>query len=306
MRLLHYRSWRGQFRGAIFSIWPIARISLWMIFRRKIFWGLYALGLLIFFMFFFGQYLLAWAETQAAEDTVRVGVVRAEPGKLIQVLREVLRLNGTAYTYRNFFWYQGYMVMIILALAGSIVVGNDFQFGSLPFYLSKPVSRWHYLIGKCMAVGVFVNLMTTVPALVLYVQFGLLDSWSYFAENFRLLLGIIGYGVVLTICLSLFLVATATWLRRTVPMIMTWTTLFFFFPLLGRALVSGFRYPARWQLIDLWNDAYLIGNAMLGLGPDTIRQPHPVVLEAALVLGVLSLLCLIYLNLRIRAVEIVR
>src|SRR6516162_7580429 len=116
MRLLHYRSWRGQFRGAIFSIWPIARISLWMIFRRKIFWGLYALGLLIFFMFFFGQYLLAWAETQAAEDTVRVGVVRAEPGKLIQVLREVLKLNGTGYTYRNFFWYQGYMVMIILAL----------------------------------------------------------------------------------------------------------------------------------------------------------------------------------------------
>src|SRR5262249_19328340 len=142
-------------------------VSLWMIIRRKLFWGLYGLGLLIFFMFFFGQYLLAWAETQAAEETVRVGVVRAEPGKLIQVLREVLKLNGTGYTYRNFFWYQGYMVMIILALAGSIIVGNDFQFGSLPFYLSKPLNRWHYLIGKCLAVGVFVNLMTTLPALVL-------------------------------------------------------------------------------------------------------------------------------------------
>jgi len=306
MRLLHYRPWRGEFHGPIFSVWPIARVSLWMIFRRKLFWGLYGLGLLIFFMFFFGQYLLAWAETQAAEETVRVGVVRAEPGKLIQVLREVLKLNGTGYTYRNFFWYQGYMVMIILALAGSIIVGNDFQFGSLPFYLSKPLGRWHYLIGKCLAAGVFVNLMTTLPALILYVQFGLLDSWSYFVENIRLLLGILGYGAVLTVSLSLFMVATATWLRRTVPMIMTWATLFFFFPLLGRALVNGFHYEARWELIDLWNNAYLIGNALLGLGADAVRPPHPALSEAALVLGVLSFVCLIYLNLRIRAVEIVR
>jgi hypothetical protein len=148
--------------------------------------------------------------------------------------------------------------------------------------------------------------MTTLPALVLYAQFGLLDSWSYFVENPRLLLGILGYGAVLTASLSLLLVATAIWLQRTVPMIMTWTTLFFFFPLLGKALVNGFHYDARWQLIDLWNNAYLIGSAMLGLGPDTIRQPHPAVLEATLILGVLSLLCLIYLNLRIRAVEIVR
>src|SRR5262249_47765012 len=148
--------------------------------------------------------------------------------------------------------------------------------------------------------------MTTLPALVLYVQYGLLDSWLYFIENTQLLVGIIGYGAVLTVTLSLFLVATATWLRRTVPMIMTWATLFFFFPLLGRAVVNGFHYDARWQLIDLWNNAYLIGSAMLGLGADTIRLPHPPVTEAALVLGALSFLCLIYLNLRIRAVEIVR
>jgi len=37
-----------------------------MMFRRKLFWALYALGLLMFFMFFFGQYLLACAETQPA------------------------------------------------------------------------------------------------------------------------------------------------------------------------------------------------------------------------------------------------
>jgi ABC-type transport system involved in multi-copper enzyme maturation permease subunit len=304
--LLHYRPWRGRFHRPAWAVWPIARISLWMIFRRKMFWVLYALGLLIFFMFFFGQYLLSWAESQTAEQSVNIGLVRAEPTRLIQILREVMRLNGSGYTYRNFFWYQGYMVMIVLALAGSILVGNDFQFGSLPFYLSKPLSRGHYVLGKCLAVAVFVNLMTTLPALILFVQYGFLDSWSYFIDNGRLLAGILGYGAVLTVCLSLTLVATATWLRRTVPMIMIWTTLFFFFRLLAIALVDGFRYDPRWRLIDLWNNMYLVGNALLGMAPDSIRLAEPPVYQAALILGALSTLCLIYLSLRIRAVEIVR
>jgi ABC-type transport system involved in multi-copper enzyme maturation permease subunit len=304
--LLHYRPWRGHFRAAAWSVWPIARSAVWMTFRRKLFWGLYALGLLIFFMFFFGQYMLAWAQTQTEERTVRVGMVRTDPHRIIELLREMLHLNGSGYTYRNFFWYQGYMVMILLALAGSVVVGNDFQFGSLPFYLSKPLGRWHYLLGKCLAIAVFVNLMTTLPALVLYVQYGLLDSWSYFTGSGRLLAGILGYGLLLTVSLSLMLVAAASWLRRTVPLIMTWATLYFFFPFFARALVDGFHYSPRWRLIDLWNDAYLVGNYFLGMASDTIRGSQPAVGEAGLVLGGLSLLCLIYLSLRIRAVEIVK
>ena len=161
--LLHYRPWRGHFKPSTASIWPIARIAVWMVLRRKMFWGLYASALSIFLMFFFGQYLLAWAETQTAETSVNVGLIRTEPSRLIGLLRDVLKLNGRAETYRNFFWWQGYMVMILLALAGSILVGSDFHFGTLPFYFSKPLRRWHYIAGKCLAVAFFVNLMTTVP-----------------------------------------------------------------------------------------------------------------------------------------------
>jgi ABC-2 type transport system permease protein len=306
--LLHYRPWRGQLGPAALSVWPIARTALWMIFRRQMFWVLYAFGLLIFFMFFFGQYLLAWGASQLSEQTVRVGIVRAEPERLVHVLREVLHLNGSAYTYRNFFWYQGYMVMIVLAFAGSILVGNDFHFGSLPFYLAKPLGRWHYVLGKCLAVAVFVNLMTTLPAVVLFVQYGLIDpdspGISYFTGSLRLFVGILGYGLLLTVCLSLMLVAAATWLQRTIPMIMTWTTLFFFFRLLAITLVDGFRYDPRLRLIDLWNDTYLVGNFCLG--NEMIHSAQPPVYEAGLLLGALSILCLIYLNQRIRAVEIVR
>jgi hypothetical protein len=212
----------------------------------------------------------------------------------------------------------------VLALTGSILVGNDFHFGSLPFYLAKPLGRWHYLLGKCLAVGVFVNLMTTVPALILFIQYGFLDTWDYFLRDwvslgqvslggleleirYPVFVGIVAYGLVVAVCMSLLLVATASWLRRTVPMIMVWTTLFFFCRQLATTLVDRLQYDAHLRLVDLWNDMYLVGSALLGLVPFSFRsERQPAVGEAALVLGGVCLLCLIYLNRRIRAVEIVR
>src|SRR5262249_33880642 len=156
--------------------------------------------------------------------TVPVLGLRESPARIIGFLRNELHLDGRKpEMYQNLFWYQGYIVAVVLALAGSLVVGNDIQHGSLPFYLSKPLSRWHYLAGKALALGVFINLMTTLPALVLFVQYGLLTEWSFFWEYLSLAGGIVAYGLVLTAALSLLLLATATWLRKTVPMIMVWT-----------------------------------------------------------------------------------
>ncbi|MBV9122659.1 MAG: hypothetical protein JO112_04820 [Planctomycetes bacterium] len=306
--LLHYRPWRDRLQASEWSPWPVARTALGMLFRRKLFWVLYGLSLLFFFMFFFGQYLLAWTESQAAGETIAVAPgVKVKPDNIIVPLRRGLKLDGTDQNYRNFFRFQSSMVVVLLAMAGSILVGNDFQFGSLPFYLSKPLSPWHYLLGKCLAVAVIINLMSTLPAIVLFFQYGLLTSWSYFEENLYLLAGIVGYGLVLTICLSLVLVATASWLRRTVPIIMTWTTLFIFCRFLAASLVHGLHYSPRWWLIDLWDDISLVGQWCLGVPAENLRpSPSPEVYEAALVLGAVCILCLTYFSLRIRAVEVVR
>jgi ABC-type transport system involved in multi-copper enzyme maturation permease subunit len=276
-----------------------------MIFRRRLFWGLYILGMLIFLLFFFGQYLLAWAQTQAGEDNVRVGsFARANPADLVRLMRDILKLNGSADTYRNFMGYQGHIVMIVLALAGAILIGNDIRFGTLPFYLSKPMSRWHYLLGKGLAVAVFINLMTTLPAEALFIQYGLLDSWEYFFDNARLFFGILGYGAIQTVTLCTILLASATWLRKTVPLIMTWTTLFFFCRLLANALVDGLHFDPRWRLIDLWNDISLVGNACLAFQEQAANQPSRTL--AALVLLGVNATCLTYLVTRLQAVEIVR
>jgi hypothetical protein len=315
VNLLYYRPWRGRFHAPAFSIWPIARVGLGLLFRRKLFWALYACGLLIFLMFFFGQFLLEWAITVTESSPLQAGAARRW---VVQLQRGLSFLSGNQDTFRYFFSYQGTMLVVILTLAGAILVGNDFAFGSVPFYLAKPVSRWHYVLGKCLAVGVIINLMTTLPAVLLYVQFGF-SNWEYFIDPdyFRhdrpsagpaglpLLLGILGYGLVLTVALSLMLVATAGWLRRTMPMIMVWIGVFLFLPLLARILGDVF-HNADWLLLDLWNDLCLVGNALLGIHQGTRGGAQPELAAAVLVLGGVCVACLTYLNRRTRVVEIVR
>jgi hypothetical protein len=191
--------------------------------------------------------------------------------------------------------------------------------------LAKPLSRWHYILGKCAAVGVIVNLLITVPALMLFAQHGL-DDMDYLIDpdffwknrgvgpaSWPLLLGILGYAAVVTVTLSLLLVAVATWVRRTMPMVMIWTTLFLFLHLFSIMLVDGFHLDGRWRLLDLWNNIGLVGCACLGFDDDHVLipavllpKPSPTVLEAAGVLLGVCILCLIYLNRRTRAVEIVK
>ncbi len=305
VQLLYYRAWRGRLSSPIHSVWPLARISLSLIDRRWMFLILYGLSMLMFLLFFFGQYLLFAAEAELdAGGKLTVAGVAVQPKRLVEIFRDALKFNGSGETYRNFIWYQGYMTTIILALAGTLILGNDFRHGSLSFYLSKPLTGRHYLAGKFLAVAVVINRLTTLPALVLFFQYAILAEYDYFGERWGLIFGILGYGLVLTVVLGLLLLATAVAVRRTVPLIMAWTTLSFFCQRLAVALVDNLGYDPRWRLIDLWNDMYLLGNSMLGLNLQNLSR-QPAVLEASIVLGVVSLSCLIFLIRQIRAVEIV-
>jgi hypothetical protein len=169
-------------------------------------------------------------------------------------------------------------------------------------------------------VGVVVNLLTTLPAVVLFFQHAsgdinyLLDPDFFVTTGtgsgpagLPLLAGILGFGLVLTVFLSVLLVAAASWLRRTMPLIMLWATLFLFFRLLAAILVDGLHYDDRWRLIDLWNDLCLVGFGFLGFDENKIwPSPQPSMVEAGFVLGGVCVLCLTYLSLRTRAVEVVR
>lgn len=285
-----YRDWSGRLRPSWLACWPIARTGLRLVLRRKLFWLLFGLALLNFLFVFATIYLKFQMASQ-------------NPGLRRFVDQILSNVTGTGETYRDFMFAQGTVTMLLLAFAGALLVGDDMRQGGLAFYLSRRVNRWHYVAGKLLAIGTLVSLTTTLPALVLYVQYGTLsESMDYFRENLTILRGIIGYGLILSVTLSLLLFAMASWLRKTVPLVMSWACLFVMVPALAGLLRRAFD-DRNWLLLMLWRDIRLLGTWCFG-GIDSDRELELLV-PAAVIVAVVCVLCVVAVIPRVRAVEVV-
>jgi ABC-2 type transport system permease protein len=285
-----YRGWSARLRPAWFACWPIALTGLRLVLRRKLFWVLLGLAAI--------QFLLAFATIY-----LKAQIAVENPG-FRQFLDQVLKsMTGAGRTYRDFMFAQGTVTILMLAFAGELLVGNDYRQGGLTFYLSRRIGRRHYVLGRLLGIGLLVELTTALPALILYAEYGLLtDSAAYFRENWRIVVGILGYGLVMGVSLSLLLFALAAWLQRTVPLVMAWSCLFILLPILSEILRTVYD-DRRWWLLIYWRDIRLVGSWFFG-ALEGSRDAALLNAAAAVVLAV-CLASLLALIPRVRAVKVV-
>jgi hypothetical protein len=273
--------WIERPRAAWLAVWPIALTALRLVFRRKLFWLMLGFALLNFLFVFCAIYLLATLKAQ-----------QPEIGKMLSVM--LPDLAGTGKTFLNFMFAQGTVTMILLAFAGSVLAGNDHLRGGLTFYLSRRISVLHYVGGKLLAIGLLVSLTTTLPALVLFLEQGMLgDTAKYFGENYN-----IGYGLLISVTLGLLLFALVSWMPRPVPLVMSWACLFFFLPVLSEILSKVFD-DRQWRLLNLWRDIYAVGSRCFGEAAVRSRDVAQLS-EAAAVIVAVCLLSFIAIVFRIR------
>ena len=284
----------GANRPAWFAIWPVARTALHLVFRRKLFWVLFAIALFSFLFMFGAVYFLA--------------TLRQEFPQVEKLITSMLKdLDGSGTTFLNFMVAQGTVTMILLAFAGSVLGGNDHSRGGLIFYLSRRINVVHYAVGKLLAIGLIISLTTTLPALVLYIEYGLLgDTGTYFSENYQTLFGILGYGMLLSVAVSLLLFALVSWVPKPVPLVMLWGGIFVFLRVLSRILTFAMREPgvrprtameeSPWRLLDFWYDLSIVGNKFFGVD-------KPLFSGAALVVSAVCILSVIAIVVRLRQLQ---
>lgn len=282
-----YRTWDGRQRSPWWGCVSLVRVGLMLIFRRWIFWILIGLGLLNFLFHFAFIYLKA-----------TITVQNQNMAKFL----DNYKVTGTGQAYADFMFAQASICALLLAFAGSTLIGSDYREGGMVFYLSRGISRWHYIVGKLLTIAAVVTIVTTVPALILFVEYGTLsNSFAYFLDNPRVLAGILGYGTVLAIVQSLMIFSIAAWVPRTVPLVMTWLGLFVLLKGLADAMraIDGNRY---WLLLGFWDDMHRLGRWCFG-SLDESKIP-----SAGYCLSVLLGICFVSLILiirRVRAVEVV-
>lgn len=285
-----YRGWTDRVRPTWLAVWPIARTGVVLVLKRKLFWILLGLALVNFLFLFALIYLKA-----------QISIEQPRVARFVD--RILTGIAGDGETYLEFMFAQGTVTMLVLAFAGELLVGNDFREGGLTFYLSRRIGRWQYVVGKLLAIAMIVALTTTSPALVLYIEYGLLtDSMAYFRDNLRILLGILGYGAAMAVSVSLLLMALSSWLQRTVPLVMSWACIFVFLPALGGILrhVYDNRY---WDLLRLWHNVKLMGHYCFGSVRD---RDEKLLIWATLIVVAVAVLSMLAIIPRVRAVRVVQ
>ena len=289
----NYHGWQGRLESPWWACLAMVRVALLQVFRRKLYWIVLAVGL--------GQFLLFFS--------VIYGVTQFQlPAKSQQRLlknfgfsAEAERGNESGYT--RFIERQGRVVMILLAFSGSLLVGSDFRGQALPFYLSRRIDRRHYIAGKLLAVSAVISLLTVVPALLLFAEYGMFTgSTDYWLENLHVPVSIFIYGAVLCTVLGLLLVTISAYVQRLIPIAILWASLFVLLEPFGNFL-SEAADNANWRLIDPWRNMHLAANFLSGTIAEDERTQA---VRALVVLAVVCVAALAALVHRVRAVEVVK
>ncbi|MDZ4779063.1 MAG: hypothetical protein SGJ19_02280 [Planctomycetia bacterium] len=289
----HYHGWQGELESPWWSCLALVRVAILQVLRRRVYWFVLALGMLNFLIF----WSIIYATTQlpippeARGELLNRFDFRTQP--------DIAKDSG----YVKFMEGQSLIVMILLAFSGSLLVGADFRTRALPFYLSRRIDRAHCIIGKLLAVSSLIALLTSLPALLLFVEYGMFtSSFDYWLDNWEIAVSILSYGLVLCVVLSIWIVTLSAYLQTIAPIAITWSCLFVLMSGMANAIrrTTDNRY---WELLDPWRDIRYVGRLIFG-GFER-EMDRELAIWAAWIVGGICLACLALLVRRVRAVDVV-
>jgi len=190
---------------------------------------------------------------------------------------------------------------LMALLVGPGLVSPDLANGALPLFLSRPLSRTGYAVGKMATLAILISLITWIPGLFLFALQSWLEGWSWFAANLRIGVAIVlGAGIwILTI--SLLALATSAVARRKVVAQTFLLGVIIFGSIAGQAINQmfdtslGFVFALPELMHTVWEGLYQV--------PLKAQLSAPVAWSALLIICGLSIAVLAR---KLRAFEVVK
>jgi ABC-2 type transport system permease protein len=210
-----------------------------------------------------------------------------------------------------FFWFlvgQSMFAFLIASFAGPNLVGPDLVHGAMPLYLSRPIARADYVLGKLGVLLTLLSAVTWVPGLLLAGLQASLAREGWLADRWRIPFALFVGSWVWILVLSLLALAISAWIRWR-PLA---TSALFIVLVVGSAFGAAVNetLDTRWgnllMLLEMakkiWEELFG-GAALIGMPP--AEESIPLV-ACWLGLAAACGLALAVLNKKIRAYEVVR
>ncbi len=271
-----YRRYGGQREPHGKRWWVIARAGIMERLRERKF-----LGLL----------LVAWGPF----------IVRAVQFYIASNYAQASFLAPAASTFREFLAQQGIFVFFITMYVGSGLIANDRRANALQIYLSKPLTRVEYVVGKLTTLVLFLTAVTWVPAiLLLLLQMMFAGNLTFLKANLFLFPAITLFSAVLVLVSSFSMLALSSLTKSRRFVAVMYAGLLFFTAAMYQAL-RGITGSRAWAVISP-GDVLEVISARIFRAPGTPAVPF---LVAVLVVIVMLAASVYILERRVRGVEVV-
>jgi ABC-2 type transport system permease protein len=196
---------------------------------------------------------------------------------------------------------QGALAFLLTALIGPGLVSPDLANNALPLYLSRPFSRADYVLGKLTVLVAVLSAVTWVPLVLLALLEASLAPGPWLADHARVFGAVVVGAGAWILLVALLALALSAWVRWKTLAAALLVAVFFVTRALS-ALVNGL-FDTVWG--DLLSPGELIRAAWDGLFFGAPRDTVPLT-AAWVALAAVAGCCLLLLNRKLRAYEVVR
>lgn len=116
-------------------------------------------------------------------------------------VRQLIPIDGSF--FETFVSIQGGFAFFVALLVGPPLVSRDLRNNALPLYLCRPFSRTEYVLGKMSVLLILLSGITWVPQLLMFLFQSYLEGFEWFKSNLWIASAIVIAGLVWTLLLAL-------------------------------------------------------------------------------------------------------
>ena len=214
-----YKAYHGPLTPAWSRFTVLTRYGLSTLFSSRPFT---AYTVLCFLPFLVGLAYIYIVHSAAAQAVLGVG--KTIPGTVNNVW------------FLSFLGFEAGMGFILAAWGGPGMITKDFANHSVQLYLSRPISRTEYLLGKVSVLAALLSCTTWIPALLLFFVKAELQGHGWLWENLWMAGSILVSCLIWIAIISLVSMAVAVWVKWRIAATALMLGIFFLLPALGQVL----------------------------------------------------------------------
>ena len=195
-----YKGYSGPLMPARSRFLVISRYGLRDVFASRLFLAFFAICFAWPLVCLVAMYLRYNAEALAL-----INISASDLLDLVQV--------NTWFFQNLFLRAQLYLAFVIVLVVGPSLVSADLRNRAMPLYLSRPLTRTDYVLGKFLVLAVLVSAITWAPGLLLFTIQASLGGSEWLQEHWRVAPSLVVVSAVWTVCMSLPMLAIAAWVK---------------------------------------------------------------------------------------------